>query len=247
MTEMKKEKLGCLPCLLVSIAITVLFMVCLEQIGGVNNQDDAGTIILGVVICLLLWAAIFLIYAFVRVGKENKKEQKRRAEMSKKEAARKAEKGYWDYGTFKHTAGLPLAEGVECRVEYYNNKIDFMASGTSFSLSFDKVSDIVVKTDREIQKSYVSSAGGAVLGGYLFGPVGAMIGGRAKEKTSTVVTHYLIITYISDNEIKYIGLEIPTGEISKSDIWINELTKAQEWEKHFKNSISAQQTKTIEL
>lgn len=248
MAEKGKEKLGCLPCFLISLVLTVIFMVCMKQVANSSNyQDDGSIIIFGVVICLLLWVAIFAFRMAVLTSRAKKEGKKMRAERHNKEVALKAEKGYWDYGTFKHTAGLPLAEGVECRVEYYNDKINIEGSGTNFSLSFDKVSDIAVKTDKEIQKSYVSSAGGAVVGGYLFGPVGAMIGGRAKEKTSAVLTHYLIITYTSDNEIKYIGLEIPTGEVSKSGIWTNELSKAQEWEKHFKNSNHGKQTNTIEL
>lgn len=40
-----------------------------------------------------------------------------------------------------------------------------------------------IKTDKEIQQQYVSSVGGAVGGAVLFGPLGAITGGRAKKKT----------------------------------------------------------------
>lgn len=49
--------------------------------------------------------------------------------------------------------------------------------------------------------------GGAVGGAVLFGPLGAIIGGRAKKKTDKTVHLCLIITYMTDNEVKYIGLE----------------------------------------
>ena len=52
-----------------------------------------------------------------------------------------------------------------------------------------------IKTDSEIQKQYVSSVGGAIGGGILFGPIGAAIGGRAKQKTTHTTQSYLIITY----------------------------------------------------
>ena len=66
-----------------------------------------------------------------------------------------------------------------------------------------------VKTDTEIQQQAVSSIGGAIAGGVMFGPLGAIIGGRAKNKKVKTVTKYLIITYINDNEeIKYIGFDI---------------------------------------
>lgn len=41
----------------------------------------------------------------------------------------------------------------------------------------------------------------------LFGPLGAVIGGRAKEKKSKKMYQYLIITYESNGEIKYIGFD----------------------------------------
>ena len=39
----------------------------------------------------------------------------------------------------------------------------------------------------------------------LFGPIGALIGGRAKEKTSRIINSYLIFTFLADNEVKYIA------------------------------------------
>ena len=57
----------------------------------------------------------------------------------------------------------------------------------------------------EIQKSNVSSIGGAIGGAFLFGPLGSMIGGRSKEKTSNIVTSYLVFTYLDHDEIKYIS------------------------------------------
>lgn len=69
----------------------------------------------------------------------------------------------------------------------------------------------------EISKQYVSSIGGAVGGALLFGPVGAVIGGRAKQKKSKNVTNYLIITYTDNNEIKYLGFEINKNLKYKAD------------------------------
>jgi hypothetical protein len=62
-------------------------------------------------------------------------------------------------------------------------------------------------TDKEIQKHIVSSTGGAVAGGLLFGPVGAMIGGRAKTRTSNNIRTYLIFSYEKDNSVSYIAFE----------------------------------------
>lgn len=44
-------------------------------------------------------------------------------------------------------------------------------------------------------------------GAMLFGPIGAMIGGRTKEKVSRTIHSYLIFTYTNNNEIKYIAFD----------------------------------------
>lgn len=107
----------------------------------------------------------------------------------------------------KHVTGLPIAEGISCTLSYLSDKIEIKQGGNTFNLDLVKVADITTTTNTEIQKHYVSSVGGAVGGAVLFGPLGAIIGGRAKEKKTTTVTHYLVITYNSDSEIKYISFE----------------------------------------
>ena len=88
-----------------------------------------------------------------------------------------------------------------------------------------KITDISVKTDVEIQKQYVSSAGGAIAGGMVFGPLGAIVGGRVKEKKTREFTYYLIFTYRSDAEISYISFEIwsSMGVMKKIESWKKEL------------------------
>jgi len=60
----------------------------------------------------------------------------------------------------------------------------------------------------EIQKAIVSNAGGAVAGGMMFGALGALIGGREKEKTIRNVTIYLIITYQGNEKEEYIAFDV---------------------------------------
>ncbi|MFA9376226.1 MAG: hypothetical protein ACERKZ_05655 [Lachnotalea sp.] len=107
------------------------------------------------------------------------------------------------------TAGLPLPEATLCQVYYCDDRIEIDGNGINFILPFDKIQDISIKTNLEITKNYVSSAGGAVAGAVLFGAVGAVIGGRVKTKTDKNITSYLIITYMDDtNEVKYIGFDV---------------------------------------
>lgn len=123
----------------------------------------------------------------------------------------------------RHFTGLPLAEGTDCSIQHNPDGFVFTAGGNVFNLSNDKITDMCIKTDAEIQKQYVSSIGGAVGGAVLFGPIGAMIGGRAKKKKTTNLTHYLIITYLKDGQIAYLCFEMPkTPDMVKVQRWIME-------------------------
>ena len=104
-----------------------------------------------------------------------------------------------------HFYGLPVAENTITQILSTPTEYEFIANNTSFKLRKQKVTDVTITTDVEIQKNNVSSIGGAIGGGLLFGPVGAMIGGRSKEKTSKIVNYYLIFTYFDNNEIKYLS------------------------------------------
>lgn len=107
--------------------------------------------------------------------------------------------------TLNHFNGLPIAENTITKIFSCPNEYEFLANNTSFKLDKNKVQDISITNDVEIQKSYSSSVGGAIGGAVLFGPLGAMIGGRSKEKTSRIINSYLIFTYSDNNEIKYIA------------------------------------------
>ena len=119
-----------------------------------------------------------------------------------------------------HFNGLPVAENTITQIFSCPNEYEFLANNTSFKLDKSKVQDISITNDVEIQKSYTSSVGGAIGGAVLFGPLGAMIGGRAKEKTSRTINNYLIFTYLDNNEIKYIAFHC--SSISNANKFIKE-------------------------
>lgn len=113
-----------------------------------------------------------------------------------------------------HVNGLPIAESMICTVTSATDRFSFSSGAMNFKLEKSKITDISIMTEREIQEQYVSSAGGAIAGAYLFGTLGAVIGGRAKKKKLKDEVHnYLIITYQSP-DVKYIGFEI--GSAMKS-------------------------------
>ena len=103
--------------------------------------------------------------------------------------------------TLLHYKGLPVAQNIYTQIFSKPNEYEFCANNMTFKLLKEKVTDVAMTNDVEIQKSNVSSIGGAAL----FGPLGAMIGGRSKEKTSNIVTSYLVFTYLDHDEIKYIS------------------------------------------
>lgn len=121
-----------------------------------------------------------------------------------------------------HVYGLPVVEDAQVICYWCRDRVLFETSGTSFNLSFDKLTDVASKTDKEIQtanttrEQYVSSTGRAIAGYMLLGPVGAAIGGRARKKRvystitiSTPETYYMILTYVDKGEVKCIVLEMP--------------------------------------
>lgn len=108
----------------------------------------------------------------------------------------------------KHISGLPIAEGVPVNIAASKERLLFIHNSQEISLTAEKITDISIKTDTEIQSSYVSSIGNALLGARLFGSTGAIIGGQAREKRSTIETHFLIIAYKKQAEQAYLSFQI---------------------------------------
>ena len=128
------------------------------------------------------------------------------------------------YTAFHHISGLPIVEDTLCEVYSFPDRLDFKAGTTEITLSKDKITDMSIKTDTEIQNQSVSSVGGAVAGATLFGAIGAVIGGRAKNKKVKTVTKYLIITYLGDTEPKFIIFDIKNNPQS-ADKLVKEFQK----------------------
>ena len=180
-------------------------------IGGVISCVSAGNpeIMLGVAVFAIFDIIFYKKYHDKKTGKTAEKKQ---AKRESKEAAEKT-----IYG--KHQAGLPLEQDAPCTIIAENDCFKFIGGGNSFELNRSKITDV------EIQKQYVSSAGGAIAGGIVFGPLGAIVGGRVKEKKTREVAYYLIFTYRSGAEISYISFEIwySMGVMKKIEGWRKEL------------------------
>ena len=108
----------------------------------------------------------------------------------------------------KYVCGLPIAENADCKIIFGSDALEISSAGADFTLKYEKIYDIVLQTDTEIQKQYVSSAGAAVAGGVLFGAAGALIGGRIREKSYVQKKYYIIIAYDKSGNIGNIAVEV---------------------------------------
>lgn len=123
------------------------------------------------------------------------------------------------YTAFHHVDGLPIAENLLCEIFSYPDRIEFKAGTTSIKLAREKITDMCLKFDTEIQSQAVSSVGGAIAGGVMFGTLGAIIGGRTKNKKVKTTIQYLIITYTGEQgELKYIGFDIKNNPSSATKL-----------------------------
>lgn len=105
-------------------------------------------------------------------------------------------------------AGLPIPEGLICTIETYSDKYIFLTNNSKYELLKSKLTNVCIKTDTEISKQYVSSIGGAVAGAVVFGPLGAIVGGRAKAKKDKTIHRYLIFTYLKNDATEYISFDV---------------------------------------
>jgi len=130
-----------------------------------------------------------------------------------------------EIGYFKHISGLPIAENSDCYLYLYEDNIIMQSSGYKFNLLKSKIKDVSIKTDTEIQKQYVSNVGGAVAGAYLLGPIGAIIGGRAKQKKSKTSTDYLIFTYDKEGKPTVVGFEVSKQAYLSANKFVKDFRK----------------------
>lgn len=115
--------------------------------------------------------AIYLVIGLVLLFKKGKTEEEKAALKAQREEAKERSRRML---ITEHMAGLPLAQAVTCTVSFGDAGIAICNSGNMFNLNYGEITGMDIKTSVEIQKVYVSSAGGAIAGAILFGPLRAM-------------------------------------------------------------------------
>ena len=157
--------------------------------------------------------------------------------------------------TLPHIAGLQVSDFMPCTIDVTTETYKFKVNNIDFSLPRNKVTDVCIKAKTEVQKQYVSSFGGAAMGGALFGLAGAAYGGRAKQKSIRNISNFLVITYLGESEtdIKTIIFGIDNG---MTDLQIRankmagvkgDMSVAKKIVKDFKNNSIKSNSISIEL
>ncbi|MCL2627113.1 MAG: hypothetical protein FWD44_00235 [Oscillospiraceae bacterium] len=177
-----------------------------------------------IIFLLILAATIVCLVVFARMYISDNKKRNQNTQDTL------ADKNALVMVVLPHTAGLPVAEKTTCTIYYCEDNIEINASGVQFRLDLSKIHDISIKTDIEIQKQLVSSAGGAVGGAMLFGAFGALMFGRIKKGQIKTVSHYLIFTYSTDSGVDYIAFEL-AGKNKYVNMIIDEFNKREKSDK----------------
>lgn len=192
-----------------------------------NSTSLSGSETAGIVLLFLFIG--FCIFMYIKTSKAQKKVRTQLQENMKNKNASFSI-------TIPHLMGLSIPENSFTTIYVCPNSYEFESNGVTFSLNKEKITDVSLKTNTEIQKQVVSSVGGAVGGAVLFGPLGAMIGGRAKTKELRTVTTCLIFTYEKENNIDYVAFNAS-----------NNLANASKLVKDFQSNNFSKEKKKIEL
>ena len=165
------------------IIAVILWLFSLGMIIGGATAKETGMIVTGIIFALI----------GLKVSGLLPKDKERLEEI-----------GYLESANLTLESGLSISEKTLCKLIYCKDKIIIEGSGVTYNLPTDKLIDMDIKTNTEIETFYNSSIGGAVGGAVILGPLGAMIGGRKKKKEIRKTEYFLVITYDKDDEVNFI-------------------------------------------
>lgn len=199
------------------IIAVILWLFSFGAIAEGITQKETGTIVIGIIFALIGLKVSALL--------PKDKEKKERLE----------ETGYLESTNLVLESGLSISEKVLCKLTYYKDKLIIEGSGVTYNLPTDRLIDMDIKSNVEIETFYNSSIGGAVGGAAVLGTLGAIIGGRRKKKKIRKTEYFLVITYDKDDEVNFVVFNIDKNPL-----------KARKFVKIFKKS-GIRHEKTIDL
>ena len=134
------------------------------------------------------------------------------------------ESGFIKKAVLPHIAGLPIEKDELCCILLVSDKFVFSRNDMTYTLPFDRISDVSQMNHCELSDTFTKSVPGAVIGGLLLGPLGAVLGAGAGN-SATVTAIYLVFSY--KNEQGEEGLLVFNAS--------NKITAPNKFVKAFKN------------
>lgn len=107
----------------------------------------------------------------------------------------------------EHVQGLGIPKGARCSIELTEDVLNIVFNKFDFNVDVDDIADISIVSEEDIVNQKVSSVGGAVAGALLFGPLGAIVGGRVKNVKTKTSTKYFVIFVNNEEGIHTISFE----------------------------------------
>lgn len=192
------------------IAVILWLFALLIIIGGAADREP-GIVVFGIIFALIGLKLSGLL-------PKDKERAKIKEEEKIREKERLEEMGFLESVNLTLESGLSIPEKTLCKLTYYKDRIIIEGSGVTYNLPTNKLIDINIKTNTEIETFYNSSIAGAVGGALVLGPLGAIIGGRKKKKEIRKTEYFLVITYDKDDEVNFIVFNIDNNPLKVNKI-----------------------------
>lgn len=105
-----------------------------------------------------------------------------------------------------HISGLAsfVAEGT---IKVFVDKLKFSVGGIYYSLPIERIVSAEIMTQKQTEYITTQKLSRAVLGGLVFGDIGALIGGMPKSEAIETTEENLVITYTKDDDVEFIVLK----------------------------------------
>lgn len=100
--------------------------------------------------------------------------------------------------------GIPTSKAA---IEIYTDKLIIKVLNHNYTLNYTKLIGINELTKQQTDYIMKTHFGRAILCGIVFGDIGALLGGMPTDKEQTIIEKYVLITYESDNKMKFITLK----------------------------------------
>lgn len=157
------------------------------------------------VMLLLLFTFTILGGSFQSAAKKHKKEIQR-LQVQQQQLAIQNNTAPIVAVSCKHFNGLPIAAHSACRLVIFQDRL-YVYSGTmEFRMPIERIISMDIATKSQVEYILKQDFSRAAVGGWLFGDVGAIIGGMPQSQEIERTEDFLVITYNKEEAIQFITL-----------------------------------------